>query len=211
MADSDLDARVAWQQHLGHGPVADRWYESVVARYSEAHRRYHDMRHVRWVIRHVLALAADHVVVDLGAIIAAAFFHDVVYDPTAHDNEAVSARLAGDALRELGWPADRIATVAAMIEGTAQHDHTEVDVDTAVLFAADLAVLAAEPAGYGDYVRNVRHEYGHVDAEQWTAGRSDVLRRFLARSAIYAPWLSLDAWERRARANLAAELATLGR
>lgn len=211
MADSDLDARVAWQQHLGHGSGADRWYESVVARYHEAHRRYHDMRHVRWVVRHVLALAADHPVVDLGAIVAAAFFHDVVYDPTAHDNEVVSARLAGEALRELSWPADRIDAVARMVEGTAQHDHTGVDLDAAVLFAADLAVLAAEPAGYGDYVRNVRAEYRHVDAERWTTGRSEVLRRFLARSAIYAPSLSLDTWERRARANLTAELATLGR
>ena len=100
--------------------------------------------------------------------------------------------------------------VGAMIEATAHHDVTDVDVDRAVLFAADLAVLAASPGSYSDYARNVRREYAHVGDRDWVTGRGAVLRSFLARPAIYAPCLALDDWEQRARGNLTAELETLG-
>ncbi|MDW3214247.1 MAG: hypothetical protein R8G01_09640 [Ilumatobacteraceae bacterium] len=219
MSSGDLELRVAWERHVGTGEVSGGWYESVIARHHEAHRHYHDVRHVRWVVRHVGELAAARdgdQVADLGAVVVAAFFHDVVYDPTASDNEVASATLAARALAELDWPTARVARVVAMIEGTAHHrvdtvDGEPITLDTAVLYAADLGVLAADPAGYADYVRNVRREYGHVDDADWSAGRTAVLRSFLERRAIYAPELGLDAWERRARANLAAELDTLGR
>ncbi len=214
MTSGDLELRVAWERHVGTGGSANRWYESVVARHREAHRHYHDLRHVRWVVRHVSELAAGHPVDDVGAVVVAAFFHDVIYDPTASGNEAASASLAGGALRELAWDPERIDRVVAMIGGTAHHrfdDTTPIDspIDTAVLYAADLGVLAADPAGYSDYVRNVRREYHHVTDADWASGRSAVLQTFLGRSAIYSPVLGLDVWEQRARANLAAELGTL--
>lgn len=211
MSDSELDARVAWQRHLGGGADADRWCESVLNRYREPQRHYHDVRHVRWVVRHVRELAADRALDDLDAVVAAAFFHDVIYDPKDADNEAASARLAATALGELHWAPARIDHVTALVEGTMHHDAAGRSLDHAVLYAADLAVLAADPAGYSDYVRTVRREYSHVTADSWAAGRSAVLHRFLDRSAIYAPCLGLGGWERRARANLTAEIEMLRR
>ena len=215
MAAGDLELRVAWQQHVGMSRQADDWYESVVTRHREAHRHYHDLRHVRWVVRHVRELAADRAgggLDDVGAVVVAAFFHDIVYDPKASDNERVSAELAAEALGELRWSGERIDRVSAMISGTAHHrvDDT-TSVDTAVLYAADLGVLAADPAGYSDYVRNVRREYGHLTDAAWAHGRADILRSFLDRAAIYAPVLGLGAWELRARGNLTAELDALER
>lgn len=207
MSDSDLDLRVAWQRHIGRSPKAMRWYESVVLRHREAHRHYHDVRHIQWVVRHVNELGAE--LDDLGVVVAAAFFHDVVYDPARADNEAVSAELATAALAELGWTSGRVARVADLIEATARHDVTDPTPEEAVLFAADLAVLAAEPSSYGDYVRHVRREYANVDDEAWNVGRAAVLDAFLERPAIFAPSLELDRWEARARANLTAERSTL--
>ena len=94
---------------------------------------------------------------------------------------------------------------------TATHDLAGVDRDTAVLLAADLAVLAAEPSRYADYATAVRREYAHVDDDAWRAGRGAVLRTLLdgARSSS-PPELGLDEWERRARANLTSELASIG-
>jgi predicted metal-dependent HD superfamily phosphohydrolase len=88
-------------------------------------------------------------------------------------------------------------------------DEAIADTDTAVLLAADLAVLAAEPAAYSDSVRKIRREYAHLDDEQWRSGRRAVIEGFLGRPSIFPPELDLDAWERRARANLTAELAAL--
>lgn len=183
----------------------------MLNRYREPQRHYHDVRHVRWVVRHVRELAADRALDDLDAVVAAAFFHDVIYDPKDADNEAASARLAATALGELHWAPARIDHVTALVEGTMHHDAAGRSLDHAVLYAADLAVLAADPAGYSDYVRTVRREYNHVTGDSWAAGRSAVLHRFLDRSAIYAPCLGLGGWERRARANLTAEIEMLRR
>jgi predicted metal-dependent HD superfamily phosphohydrolase len=203
----DLELRIAWQQHVGRGPVADRWLASVIARHHEPGRHYHTVRHVRWVVRHVISFADR--LHDLGAVVAAASFHDVVYDARASDNEAASARLAAVALAELGWPADRIDRVTSLILATTEHLVPGDDLDHDVLLAADLAVLAAEPGRYGDYVRAVRREYGHIDDGAWQVGRAAMLRRFLTRHHLFSPRLALDDWERRARANIAAELADL--
>ncbi|HWL42168.1 MAG TPA: hypothetical protein VNQ73_04425 [Ilumatobacter sp.] len=207
-----LELRVAWE---GHVATDTAWFDAVLDRHREPHRRYHGVRHVQWVVRHVLDLAASHAdgdIDDLGAVVAAAFFHDAVYDPERVDNEAVSAALAGRALAELGWVASRVDAVAKLILATAGHAAVAgpgEPLDTAVLLAADLAVLAAEPAGYAEYVTGVRHEYGHVSDADWRVGRARVLRSFTERPAIYDPALGLDTWERRARANLAAELSGL--
>jgi len=209
MTDGLLELRVAWERHLGKGPGSRDWFDSVLSRYREPQRRYHDVRHLRWVVRHVETLAGGRTVADLDAIVAAAFFHDVIYDPTGRDNETASGRLAVRALTELGWDRHRSAAVEAMIVGTAQHDLDGASVDDAVLSAADLGVLAADPAGYSDYVRNVRHEYRHVSDADWVTGRSALLRSLLERETIYAPFLDLDEWEARARGNITAELDTL--
>lgn len=205
MPGDDLELRLAWQQHVGRSPAAERWFESLLARHREPSRHYHGTRHVRWVVRHAIALGAH--AADVGAVVAAGFFHDAVYDVARHDNEAASARLAVTALREIGWDRGRTERVAALIEATGDHRSSGGDSD--VLLAADLAVLASDPARYGDYVRAARREYAHLDDATWRTGRAAVLERLLAREHLYAPRLGLDTWERRARANLAAELASL--
>jgi len=207
VTDGHLELRISWERHIGGGPAAHAWLESVVNRYREPQRHYHDVRHLRWVVRHVEALG--DAAADLDAVVAAAFFHDAIYDATATDNEIASGHLAASALHELGWDAVRVEAVDAMIVATAHHDLDGAGADEAVLFAADLAVLAADPAGYTDYVRNVRREYAHVSDADWATGRSAVLGSFLAHDSIYAPWLGLDEWEQRARGNIVAELDTL--
>lgn len=210
MGGRELELRVAWQRHVGRDAAAEEVFESLLARHRSTGRHYHDVRHVQWVVRHVLELAERADVVDLDAVVAAAFFHDAVYEFDRDDNEARSADLAVTTLRSLGWDASRCDRVAAMIVATQHRPDTAVpDVDTAVLLAADLAVLAADPTAYGDSVRKIRREYGHLDDDAWRTGRSAVIVGFLDRAAIYPDTLGLDEWERRARANLTAEAAAL--
>ncbi|MEZ5295319.1 MAG: hypothetical protein R2697_03295 [Ilumatobacteraceae bacterium] len=147
---------------------------------------------------------------DLDTAVAAVFFHDVVYDPTANDNEATSASMARRALTDLGWPPGPNRPRRSDDRRPPNPTHAGDDLATCVMLAADLGVLAAEPSPYGDYVRNVRKEYRHLDDAAWTAGRSSFVRSMLDRSAIFPVPLRLNAWERRARANLTAELAAMG-
>ncbi len=222
MNGDELELGVAWQQHVSSSAAGLLWFDSVLGRHREPHRHYHVVRHVRWVVRHALELVGQCDVHDVGAIVAAAFFHDAIYLPGDSDNESASAALAAEALEQLGWASDRIDRVAALIKATgikatgikataieATAIHSSTDVDTSVLLAADLGILAAEPSGYADYVRGVRREYSAVGDDDWRTGRAAVLRSFVARDHIYEPAIGLTSWERRARANIAAELAGL--
>jgi len=198
--------RRCWHELGGDdGAVLD----DLLARHREPHRRYHTAVHVMSVLRHVDELLVAGI--DAPVVRAAALFHDAVYDPQSATNEEDSARLAAGALASLDWAPARYDRVGVLIAGTAGHDAAvaQGDPDAAVLFDADLAILGSSPAEYQAYVTGVRAEYAHVDHAGWRSGRATVLRTFLDRQQIYVTSKMRAARERRARANLAAELAAL--
>ena len=215
MSSDEHELRTAWSRCVDDSHDAWVLFDSLIGRHREAHRHYHGVRHVTWVVRHVEELAAAEPVSDIAAVVVAAFFHDAVYDPQASDNEVASARLADRELAVLGWDEARRRRVATMVEATATHEAPAVDpgieLDTAVLLDADLAVLGSDPASYQAYVAGVRSEYAHVSADDWRTGRTQVLRSFLDRPVLFATPTARERWESRARANVAAEVASLGR
>jgi predicted metal-dependent HD superfamily phosphohydrolase len=209
MSTAELEMRMAWQRHVS---TDTRLLDRLAGRHREPHRRYHTATHVAWVLRHLATLSAMCTTSDEGAIVAAALYHDAVYDPHRPDNEHASADLARRQLAELGWATDRIEHVARMIEATAHLASAPAeppDVDTAILLDADLAVLGAEPNAYANYVTGVRAEYGHLDDAAWRAGRCRVIDHFLAIPRIFVTDAAAERWEARARANLTAERAAL--
>lgn len=202
--DADDELRAAWRSIAGphHDDVAER----LVQRHREVHRRYHTADHVAAVVHHVQQLAGDH---PDATIVAAALFHDAIYDPRSSTNEADSARLATDELSTVGWEPDRCEAVRRLVIATAGHEATRAD--EAILLDADLAILGAAPAHYGAYATAVRAEYAHVSDEAWTLGRATVLRSFLVRPAIFATASMRASRDAQARQNLRCELGTLTR
>jgi predicted metal-dependent HD superfamily phosphohydrolase len=182
--------------------------DAVIARYREPHRHYHTVRHLRAVVADVSTLLREIEVADEATVVAAAFFHDAVYEPRSSTNEADSAQLAASSLQE--WPPARRQEVTRLIMATAGHEARSVheDAAAAVLLDADLAVLGAEPARYEAYALGVRKEYAHVDDAGWRVGRAAVLEGFLECAVIYSTE-QMRTREPRARANMAAELASL--
>jgi predicted metal-dependent HD superfamily phosphohydrolase len=201
----DIELRRVWRGVAGprHTHVVD----ALLERHREPLRRYHTAVHVMWVCRHVHELAVVHPVDDLPAVLAAALFHDAVYVPTSGTNEADSASLAVHELTDMGWDPDRCAAVAELIIATADHRPTSSAAE--VLLDADLAILGAQANEYLPYAVAVRAEYAHVPDDGWVTGRAAVLRQFLDRPVIFHTSTMRAAREHRARANLAAELATL--
>jgi predicted metal-dependent HD superfamily phosphohydrolase len=184
-------------------PVFDR----LIAAYSEPHRFYHTLEHVNEVLKVAGKLAdADS---DPSAIQLAIWFHDAVYDPRATDNEERSATLAIESLRTLSIPETTLGHVAGMIRATAHSTPGEVDVDTAVLLDADLAILSAEERRYARYAADIRREYVWVDDAAYRAGRTKVLQSFLDRPRIYRTERMHAVAEEPARGNLRAELESL--
>ncbi|MFI7455113.1 metal-dependent phosphohydrolase [Nonomuraea sp. NPDC049714] len=196
-----------WLAEAGESPAAEAVGAELVARWSEAHRRYHTLTHLTAVLAAVdrLADVAD----DPRAVRLAAWFHDAVYDGRPGWDEERSAQLAQSRLPRCGVPPARIAEVARLVRLTAAHDTlTGTDRNGAVLCDADLAVLGGD--GYEEYAARIRQEYAHVPDDLFRQGRAQILRRLLAVPQLYRTPQARELWERRARANMSAELATLG-
>jgi predicted metal-dependent HD superfamily phosphohydrolase len=203
MTQPETEIRNAWHHCVGRDH--DGYLNALLDRYREPHRHYHTATHIMWVLRHLHDLSAD----PSAELVAAALYHDAIYDPQRSDNEDVSADLAARDLAEIGWEASRCQAVATMIRATAGHFDDGASVDTAMLLDADLAILGADPAAYQAYVNGVRAEYAHVDDASWRQGRPAVLRHFVDRPRLFVTKTMFEAREHRARANLEAELATL--
>jgi predicted metal-dependent HD superfamily phosphohydrolase len=196
----------AWAALVGDSPTSRTEWAFLVSAWSEPHRRYHDLAHLAAVLGLAgqLAGAAD----DPDAVLLAAWYHDVAYDPERTDNEEVSAERARVGLRGL-VPDERVEEAARLVLLTKWHDSAPGDANGAVLCDADLAVLASPPEGYAAYASAIRTEYGHLSDAEFTAGRIAVLEHLLALPALYRLPAVAGEWTPRARANMTAELTLL--
>lgn len=177
-------------------------------RYSEDHRAYHGWIHIGAMLTDLdsVRFQPDFSALDLDEVELAIFFHDVIYDPRASDNEARSAAVFREAASAM--PPDRIDRVTELILATARHE-ASVDPPTRLLLDLDLAILGATPNEYRRYDGAIRAEYEHVPQSQWRTGRSAVLEKFLARPVIYQTAYFHDRLENTARQNLTRELDAL--
>lgn len=209
---SDVDLRGEWAAALrrsggeGLDGMHSRLGLTLMARYTESHRRYHTLDHLAAVLSTVDDLAACAESPDVVRL--AAWYHDAVYDPRRSDNEERSAELAAAELRQAGVPPATVTRVADLIRCTAGHDAPPGDHDAEVLCDADLRVLASPLPEYDRYVAAVRAEYAHVADADWRAGRSAILRGLLALPQLFRT-PPAQAWEPAARDNLTRELAAL--
>ncbi len=179
--------------------------ERLLAAYSDPGRGYHDVRHLGDVLDRIDELVR-HEHCELLAVRLAAWFHDGVYDAQP-DAEERSARWAEVALVDAGVASRTVREVARLVRLTAHHQAASGDANGAVLCDADLAILAAQPDRYADYVAGVRKEYARIPEPQFRQGRAEVLRALLSKPTLFHTEYAVQAWESAARANLVRELA----
>lgn len=199
----------AWRTMMSRhtrSPEVGATGQVLLARWSEPHRRYHDLRHLQDVLANVDALAehADHP----DAVRMAAWYHDAIYDGTPEDEER-SALAAEAELAALGVPAEVVAAVGRLVRMTVEHDPAPEDHDGQVLSDADLAALAVPPEQYRRNSAAIRQEYLHVSDDMFRTGRAHVIEMLLAEPKLFRTPLGQVRWETAARDNLRAELATL--
>lgn len=190
----------------------------VVERWSEAHRSYHDLRHLDEVCRALNELRGPSLDGDTewASVVFAAWFHDAVYDINIHasaagpENERQSAELARTALSANRIGAEVVESVVALIEASETHEVHETRGPQAAFHDADLWILAAPLERFDDYCAAVRREYAAVPDEAYAQGRSAILAAFLERESVYRTDHARQVWEAVARRNLTRELTRLG-
>jgi predicted metal-dependent HD superfamily phosphohydrolase len=184
---------------LGADHADEAVFHSLVAAWSQAHRHYHTLQHLRECLDHLDAVrgqASRPAEIEL-----ALWFHDGFYDPRRGDNEQRSADWARQALASAGAGPDVADRVHAMVMATSDHAHSP-EGDTQLLLDIDLAILGCAADRFDESDLQIRAEYAHVLPGQWREGRGGVLRRFMDRPRIFQTRHFHDRFEGQARANL---------
>lgn len=201
----------AWLQlaaELGVTPdVGPSLYADLARRYGETGRHYHTLDHLAAMLGTLAQLPLP--AASSPAVRLAVWFHDVIYDSRASDNEERSSAHLRSVLQPLGLPEALLNDTARLILLTKLHQTTPDDTEGQVLLDADLAILGAQEEVYDRYAQAIRKEYAWVEEEQYRAGRGQVLRRFLQRPRLYFTQIQFDRAEQQARHNLRRELQTL--
>ncbi|QDU96793.1 HD domain-containing protein [Lignipirellula cremea] len=197
--ESESRWQAAWQA-VEAVPPPDA-FPDLLKRYAEPVRAYHNLQHVLHCLIHAAEVQAQ--LESPGEVLLAIWYHDAIYDPRAHDNEAQSAGLATDVMRQAGV-SERVTNRVSRLILATDHRNATPTGDAAWLVDIDLAILAAPGDAFWAYEAAIRREYAWVPEEAFRQGRADLLERFLERPAIYATAHFCHRWEAAARENLRA-------
>lgn len=100
----------------------------LLKRHAEPHRRYHSLTHLSEIHTALDQLAeAGESAAEGAQVRLAAWFHDVIYDPVAADNEARSAVHAEAALDRMGLDRQMQDEVVRLVEMTEHHNPATED------------------------------------------------------------------------------------
>jgi predicted metal-dependent HD superfamily phosphohydrolase len=186
--------------------AAEPWYERLTATYGQPQRHYHNQRHIAECLAEFDQ--ARHLARQPAAVELALWFHDVVYDPKAHDNEERSAELAARCLADGGIRGAAAQRVVKLVLATKTHE-VDADSDTALVVDVDLSILGQAEKRFFEYEGQIRREYAWVPQSIFASKRVEILRSFLARERIFTTeWFYK--YEGPARRNLQASIAKLG-
>lgn len=179
----------------------------LIARYSEPHRHYHTVQHLKECFERLQELKP--VVPHPAEVEIALWFHDAIYDTRKSDNEVRSAQWATDAAHSFGASKSSATRLHRLVMST-QHAAEPAGLDAEALVDVDLSILGASTDRFAEYEHQVRQEYAWVPEPLFRSKRAAVLKQFLARPHIYATSLFRERYEARARANLHHSLTMLG-
>ena len=207
MSHRDLRERFAglWARLGGRGDGAQA-FETVLGGWLEAHRRYHDLDHLRDCLGRLDEASAASHQRDLAE--AALWYHDLVYQPGAADNESRSAERARAALVEGGVPENFADEIARLVLLTA-HSAPAADAVGALVCDVDLSILGRPADAFAEYERRIREEYRQIPESLYRAGRARVLEALLAREPLFRTDHFHSRYEETARRNLRRSLDAL--
>lgn len=182
--------------------------EKVVAAYAEPHRRWHTEKHVLAMLDYIYRkLSSDttgklprpgsreHRILQLSAC-----YHDVVHQPTAHNNEEQSAKVFVSHVEGFYEPST-IREIATLIIETAGGTKPTSQL-SALLREADVDILLnGSLPEMLDYNRDIYHEYQQYDYTVFVDAHMRVLREIITESGSTDRLPQLDVYESVIRAK----------
>jgi len=184
-------------------------YNQLIKSYSEPHRYYHTLDHVRDLVH--LINECDEVE-NKEMLLFAAFFHDVVYSPGSKSNEKESCVMARAAMAQLAVPQVLIEETARIILQTKAHADVDKSIatnDVLLFLDIDLSILGADSHRYKLYAAEIRREFKKFPDTLYNSGRRNFLKGQLELPVIFHTKLFRERFELQARMNIERELKDL--
>lgn len=188
-----------WERFAATGDNAESVWHCLQNHYDEPHRFYHNLDHLDHCLGQ-LDLARDEIE-ECDAIEMAIWFHDIIYQYGAKDNEALSAvtfrELAGNAM-----PEDFVERVCELILATV-HTGSARDAGEAFMVDIDLSGFGLPWEGYLADSMNLRKEAPEVADDRYYEGKLRFLDSLLAWPKIFQTGFFCQRLENQARENIA--------
>ena len=192
-------------QYTNTSSAAQLWHE-IENRYTAPDRHYHNLSHLDHMLLEFSSVRSE--IDDWNTVLFAMFYHDIISNPLAPDNEEKSAELAVSRLRETSFPEEEIHKCNKIILATKGHEWKE-DNDTRYFIDADLYILGKDWSRYIDYCKQIREEYVIFPDTVYRAGRKKVLNHFLKMQRIFKTEHFFNLYEECARQNIKKEIDIL--
>src|SRR5690242_13079261 len=162
----------AWARVHDHDPAAI--YRVLTRFYGQPHRHYHTLAHVEDCLREADAFqAAEPAFLSpemWHAVELALWFHDVIHQPRAEDNEERSADVFDAIASAAIVPPPFVAAVRRLILAT-KLDSPSPTVEEQVIIDCDLSSLGYAPALFRRSGVAIRKEYGFVSDKDFAETR----------------------------------------
>jgi pantetheine-phosphate adenylyltransferase len=195
----ELRFRSLWNR-IGADGTPDGEYKRLVDAYSEPHRYHHtlgwhiiDGLNELWKIRPLLEKPDE--------VEFAWWFHDYFYRKQSKVNEKRSAQTAYSLCTGAMIRKEFAEDVHTFILDTGHNEIPETS-DGKFIADIDILIFGKPPEVFDEYERRIRKEYLWADKDEYNAGRSVILQRFLNRSRIYHTNTFQRKYEKQARENL---------
>ena len=193
-------------KYANDGQLIESCWKALKECYTATGRFYHNLNHLEEMI--IALNPVKHKIQDRDSLLLSVFYHDIIYNPTAVDNEEKSADSAQQQLEKLGIPTEKIHLISKQIIATKTHEKSN-DMETNFLLDADLCVLGKPWEKYLLYSSQIRKEYAIYSEAVYKQGRKKVLTHLLHLTEIFKTNFFQDRYEHQARKNILKEIERL--
>lgn len=196
--------------------VRNKWWETILTKYTEATRKYHNVIHIHKMFQHFDAY--HEFLSSPEAVEYAIYFHDLEYDPKTGDNEEKSIELFQQFATEAGIidNTELVTKVKELIELTKTHstdEHKSVGAfgkdDKHFFLDFDVSVLGSDENEYNLYTSQICEEYSFLSSDTYNFLRAKVLKSFLQIPNIFATKQFRENYENQAKSNIRQEISSL--
>ena len=175
-----------------------RAYMDLLDHYYKGYRKYHNLEHINDCLTELCVIptqAEDHDILKL-----AIWYHDIVYDLNAKDNEENSAQLLKEWMTNFQLPLEKIKKATDIIIAT-KHNSIPDSYDAKLMLDIDIANFG-DAEKFAEASKSIRREYCFVPDDVFARGRLNILQSFLDRPSIYLTEVFQKRYEKTAREYL---------